>query len=196
MKKTKWIIGLLLMVFLSGNYLVAQEVTTGNKQQKKQTRAEKKKLKEEAAKANWEKIIEMVKAKQFVFMASYFYTPNGNTMVNPTTNFFSVNGDDAVIQISFMSLEGVPTRNDMGGITAKCAVAKYTYDYDADNYNKPITIRVSARPLAGQGSGVYQLDLTIYNDGSGEMQMGRYNLRMSGKLSSPDKAKIFQGNTR
>jgi hypothetical protein len=196
MKKTTWIIGLLLMVFLSGNYLVAQEVTTGNNQQKKLTRAEKKKLKEEAEKANWEKIVEMVKAKQFVFMASYFYTPNGNTMVNPSTNFFSVDRDNAVVQISFMNLEGVPTRNDIGGITAKCSVDKYTYDYDADDHNKPITIRVSARPLAGQGTGIYQLDLTIYSDGSGEMQMGRYNLRMNGRLSSPDNARIFQGNTR
>ncbi len=196
MKKIQWIIGLLLMVFLSGNTLVAQEVTTGDNQQKKLTRAEKKKLKEEADKASWANIVQMVKTKQFVFKASYFYTPDGNTMVNPSTNFLSVNNDNAVLQISFMNLEGVPTRNDIGGITARCSVDKYTYDYDEDNYEKPITIRVTARPLAGQGTGVYQLDLTIYNDGSGEMQMGRYNLRMSGHLVSLDKAKIFQGNSR
>jgi hypothetical protein len=192
MKTLRWIIGLLLIVFLTGNQVFAQD--TGLQKKQKLTRAEKKQLKEEAAKADWEKIVEMAKTKQFVFEANYLYSNDGNVTLNPTTNFLLVNGDDAVLQISLMNLEGVPTRNDIGGITAKCTVVKYSYH--ADDYKKPVTISVTARPLAGQGSGVYQLDLTVYSDGSGDMQMGRYNLRMNGSLKSLEKSKVFQGNTR
>jgi hypothetical protein len=194
MKTLRWITGLLLIMLFAGNQVLAQESVTNDKKQEKLTRAEKKQLKEETEKANWEKIVDMAKKKQFVFEANYFYTPNGNTTVNSSTNFFSVDGDNAVIQISFTNLEGVPTPNNVGGITAKCTVIKYTYE--ADDYKKPVTIRVSAKPLAGQGTGVYQLDLSIYSDGSGDMQMGRYNLRMNGMLRSLENSKVFQGNTR
>ncbi|HHL57576.1 MAG TPA: DUF4251 domain-containing protein [Bacteroidetes bacterium] len=194
MKKTTWSVLIILIMVFTASHVWAQESVKSSADKKKLTKSEKKKLKEEAEKADWEKYNQLIESRQFVFQATDIYTSSGTAPLDQKTNFFYVIGDDAVIQLTFMGLQSVPTSNGLGGITSEGKVTKF--NLKADNFKKPIRVTITVKPLAGQGGGIHQLNLTIFGDGYAELLLSRNNTRLKGIVIPADEAKIHQGSTR
>ena len=168
-----------------------QELTT--KDAKKLDKSEKKKMKEEAEKAEWEKAKTLVESKRVVFQATDLFTSNGTLPLDQKTNFFYVIDNDAVLQFSFIGLQSVPSPNGLGGITSEATVTKYKVT--ANNFKKPVRVEITVKPKAGQGTGIHQLSLTIFGDGYAELLLVNNGARLKGSIISPEDSRIFQGSS-
>lgn len=179
MKKTTFI----LLLVLLGVQIQAQETKT-----KKQIRAEKK-AQELQAQQDTRVIQEKwAKDKTYVLEALQVFSKQGETFhLNSSTNFVYINGDQAILQLSFDGLIGW---NGIGGITVKGRITKY--EVQLENKNKPIYIRLNI-----QGStGFQDITLWISNSGSGEAQitdMQGNRIRFTGNIVSLEETSVFVG---
>ena len=194
MKKIIYVFSLLLVVVLSFNQMYAQETDANTKDLKKLEKSEKKKIREEAERNEWEKARVLAESKRFVFQASEMFTSEGTIPLDQKTNFFYVIDNEAVIQFTFMGLQSVPNPNGLGGITTEGEVTKY--EIKADNYKKPVRINLSMKPEAGQGRGIYQLSVTIFGDDYAELLLTNNGVRLKGIIIQPEDSRIFQGTAR
>ena len=177
------------MLFFSG--LMAQDTQQSVQDKKKLEKEEKKKQKQEADLADFNKVKTMAESQSFVFTAAEMFTAEGSASLNPRTNFFYVIGDEATLQFAFEGLQYIPNPNGLGGVTSKGTVTKYTYK--ADNPNKPVSIQVTVKPLAGQGQGIHQLVVTIYGDGYAELLMQSSGIRVKGSIERAEDSNIYEG---
>ncbi|RLD43468.1 MAG: hypothetical protein DRI88_10820, partial [Bacteroidetes bacterium] len=92
MKKTTWSVLIILIMVFTASHVWAQESVKSSADKKKLTKSEKKKLKEEAEKADWEKYNQLIESRQFVFQATDIYTSSGTAPLDQKTNFFYVIG--------------------------------------------------------------------------------------------------------
>ncbi len=191
MKKITLIFSLLLAMSFVTCQSYGQELTT--KDAKKLDKSEKKKMKEEAEKAEWEKAKTLVESKRVVFQATDLFTSNGTLPLDQKTNFFYVIDNDAVLQFSFIGLQSVPSPNGLGGITSEATVTKYKVT--ANNFKKPVRVEITVKPKAGQGTGIHQLSLTIFGDGYAELLLVNNGARLKGSIISPEDSRIFQGSS-
>jgi len=177
----------ILLVLAFGLSLTAQE----EQKSKKEIRAERKQqelLQRDALRTiqdGW------AKNKTFVLEATQVFGKKGQMFqLTPSTNFVYVNGDQAILQLSFNGLSGW---NGVGGITIKGKITKYKCD--SENKNKPIYIQMSI-----QGSeGFQDVTLWISNSGSGEAQITDIKgnrIRFTGDVVSLEESKVFIGNSR
>lgn len=177
----------LMSIMAITDHLVAQETELSEKDTKKQAKAAAELDDFNEAKA-------MAESKRFVFVGSELYTAEGSVTLTSQTNFFYVVGDDATIQFTFQGMQYAPNPNGIGGVTAKGRVTKY--EYKADKPKKPVTINVTVQPLAGQGSGIHQLAVTIYGEGNAELLMSSSGTRIKGTIVKPEDSKIYEGTQR
>jgi len=184
-------LSLVLSVFISGEQIIAQETELNEKEKKKLEKENKKKQKEASQLADFNKAKEMAETKSFVFTGSEMFTPDGSAPLNARLNFFYLEGDEATLQFAFEGLQFIPNPNGLGGITSKGKVTKYTFK--ADNPKKPVSIQVTVQPMAGQGSGIHQVVLTIYGDGYAELLLQSSNVRVKGSIVKPEDSKIYEG---
>jgi len=191
MKKITLIFSLLLAMSFVTCQSYGQELTT--KDAKKLDKSEKKKMKEEAEKAEWEKAKTLVESKRVVFQATDLFTSNGTLPLDQKTNFFYVIDNDAVLQFSFIGLQSVPSPNGLGGITSEATVTKYKVT--ANNFKKPVRVEITMKPKAGQGTGIHQLSLTIFGDGYAELLLVNNGARLKGSIIAPEDSRIFQGSS-
>ncbi len=178
---------LLILALTIGHLLTAQE----EQKSKKELRAERKQ-EELLQKAALRTIQETwANNKTFVLEATQVFGKKGQMFqLTPSTNFVYVNGDQAILQLSFNGLVGW---NGVGGITVKGKITKYKYD--SKNKNKPIYIQMSIQGTEG----FQDVTLWISNNGSGEAQINDIKgnrIRFTGDIVSLEESKVFIGNTR
>lgn len=183
MKKTL----IFLIALLIGVGLNAQE----EQKTRKEKREERKQQELAQQEANRALQLTWVENKTFVLEASQVFGKNGSLFqLTPSTNFVYVNGDQAIVQLSFNGLVGW---NGVGGITIKGTINNF--EYEAENKNKPIYIKMSI-----QGSeGFQDVTMWISSNGNGEAQVTdiRGNrIRFTGNVVNLEDSKVFIGNTR
>lgn len=182
MKKITVLILILTVCF----NLNAQEVKT-----KKELRVERK-LQETEERDDRRVIQEQWANDQtFVLEAQRVSTKVGESYdLSSATNFVYVNGDKASIQLAFDHLVGW---NGLAGITVSGRITKY--EFDSENKNKPILIKMSI-----QGSSGFQdISLWISSSGRGEAQITDIKgnrLQFTGDIVSIEDSRVFVGNER
>jgi len=174
---------LLLLCAFMGFQTQAQETKT-----KKEIRAEKKIQELKTRDAN--RLIQEKWAddKTFVLEAQQVFGKKGSSfLLNSSTNFVYVNGDNAIIQLAFDHLVGW---NGVGGITVKGKITKYEVKYDEKN--KPIYMNMTI-----QGSSGFQdIALWMSTSGMGEAQITDIKgnrIRFTGNIVSLEDSKVFVG---
>jgi len=183
MKKTL----IILIAILISIGINAQEEQKSRKE-KREERKQQELVQQEANRAMQESWVEN---KTFVLEASQVFGKKGTLyQLTPSTNFVYINGDQAIVQLSFNGISGW---NGVGGITIKGKIIKY--EYSAEEKNKPIYIQLSI-----QGSeGFQDVTLWISSNGNGEAQVTdiRGNrIRFTGNVLSLEDSGVFIGNTR
>lgn len=163
------------------------------KEKRKLEKEEKKKQKEAAELADFNKSKQMAETKQFVITADELNTSRGIVQVDPKINFLIVNGEDATFQFAFYQLQSIPNPNGLGGITSEGKVTKYTYT--ANNPKKPVSVELTVKPQAAQGSGVHNFVVTIFGEGYAELIMPGGSTRLRGKIVSPEDSRIIKGGS-
>ena len=132
-----------------------------------------------------------VENKTFVLEANQVFSKRGDLFqLTPSTNFVYVSGEQAILQLSF---NGVIGWNGVGGITIKGKITKY--QYNSDNKNKPISIRMTIQGAEG----FQDVTMWISGNGNGEAQITdiRGNrIRFTGDVVSLKDSRVFIGNSR
>ena len=186
MKQKIFVIVIVALAFsFAAPAIIAQETTD-----KKQQKAEKKKLREEQELADWNESKQMATDRRFVFKANQLITKDGTVSLDPKINFFYVIDDYSVIQFGF---DGVFIGgNGVGGITSDGTVE--SYKVIAENPKKPVQVELIVKPKAGQGFGIGTLVVKFYGDGYGEIQLNSNGYRLKGQIFKPEAANIHMGN--
>ncbi len=129
--------------------------------------------------------------KTFVIEATQVFGKKGQMLqLTPSSNFVYVNGDQAILQLSFNGLVGW---NGIGGITVKEKINNYKND--SENNNKPICIQMSIQA----SEGFKDVSIWIYSSGSGEAQITDVKsnrIRFTGDIVRLEESRVFIGNTR
>ena len=177
---------IIILIAIFGISAQAQEGKT-----KQELRAEKKQ--KEAANRDAYRVVQEKWAddKTFVLEAQQVFNKIGDLFpLSPSTNFVYLDGEKAIIQLSFNGLVGW---NGVGGITIKGKIIKYKVDYS--NKNKPIYILMTI-----QGNeGFHDITMWISTSGQGEAQVvdSRGNrLRFTGGIVSLEDTSVFIGSER
>jgi len=179
----------ILMIFISALMIMnlqAQEAKT------KQERRAEKKAKDIARRDSLRVVQEMwVQNKTYVLEAQQVYNKMGEMFqLSPSTNFVYVDGDEAIVQLSFNGLSGW---NGVGGITIKGKISKYSYE--SDNKNKPIFIRMTIQG----NSGFHDISMWISNSGSGEasiVDIKGNRIKFTGETVALNRSAIYIGTER
>lgn len=184
---------LLAMVLCIGAASMAQsEKTAGSRDAKAKSKEVKKKMEANLDSIASEKAFQALKDQDFVVEGERVIFKRGTTViVNPTTNFVSLKGEKAVIQIA--PLEGFAGENGVGGVTV---------DGKASN----IRIKTSKKgrttfSMNVTGTSVSAtVDITIMK-GSDKASVSispNFNsnrLTLEGRLMPTAHSSIFKGNT-
>ncbi len=177
---------IIILISIFGLQVNAQETKT------KRELKEEKKAQELEKRSTYRKIQEQwVDNKTYVLEAQQVYNKAGEMFqLSPSTNFVHINGDQAIVQLSFNGLVGW---NGVGGITIKGKISNYKVDYE--NKNKPIYIRMTI-----QGNKGFQ-DITLWlsNSGKGEAEVLDYKgskIKFTGDVVSLDDSHVFIGNSK
>lgn len=178
---------LFLIAFLVATTMFAQEDQKTRKE-KREERKQQEIARQEANRTlqeNW------VDKKTFVLEADQVFGKKGEMFqLSPSTNFVYVNGDQAVLQLSFNGLIGW---NGVGGITVKGKITKF--ESDSENKNKPIYIKMSI-----QGSeGFQDVSMWISSNGNGEAQITDIQgnrIRFTGDVKSLEDSRVYIGTSR
>ncbi len=191
MKKLRIFAGILALAgMLLWQPVQAQTLSKKDKRQVEKMRRKKEKTKEkEAAHAYY---LELLKKKYFVFQADYLTDTQGNSFIlNPTLNFMSVTGDNAVLQFGFDNLIGW---NGVGGITVRGKV--YNYKVQEGKKGSGINMHTEVH-LIGPGLPPH-INLYVSDDGSAQLTlltgMGD-QITLFGTIVSPSDANIFRGTS-
>ncbi len=184
-------IAFLMLMFIGS---VSAQEQQESKDKKSLTKEEKKQQKEADQLADFKKAKSLAEARSFVFQGSEMFTAEGSAPLSARTNFFYIEGDEATLQFTLEGWQYIPNPNGLGGITSKGKITKYSYT--ADNPKKPVSIQVTVQPLAGQGSGIHQIVVTIYGDGYAELLLQSSGVRVKGSIVTPEDSKIYEGTQR
>lgn len=137
-------------------------------------------------------VAEMFKERSFVIEAERIVMPDGsNVMVSSLTNFLSVDGENAVIQIS--PLRSAPGPNGVGGLTVDGKVSKVQVDTDR-RHNLIMTMMVT-----GSNVSAY-VTITVPEDGTRAMvridpSYTSEDLTLMGQIVPLAESEVHQGLT-
>lgn len=120
------------------------------------TKQQRKKLEAYRDSINHSKALAAIASRSFVVEADQLLLPSGKmTFVSPVTNFVSLEGDEAVIQVA--PLNAALGANGVGGITLEGKVMNFEEKTDKKG-NTVITMNVSGIGLAAL------VDIRLYKD--------------------------------
>ena len=132
----------------------------------------------------------MVKDTAFVLEVNTFIGLRGHTEpVSHLTNYFALDGADAVIQFSFDHIVGL---NELGGFPNYGTLIKYTVE--SDNPKRPITVLGRFRSNSGVSN--IPFELAIQDNGSARLSLTNRRQRqitLSGRLVSTDETSVYKG---
>ena len=156
------------------------------------TKEEKKALQEKIDSIQHAEAVEAINAKKFTLEADQVVFKYGQTAyVTSNTNFVSVDGEDAVVQVAFNIPAAGP--NGLGGVTVDGQFSKYDLRTD-----KKGNVMLS---LSVMGSGISaRVDITLYA-GSNEATVNilpnfsSNRLTLSGVILPLHKSRVFKGRS-
>ena len=135
---------------------------------------------------------EAVNARAFTLEADKVMFKYGETAyVTSTTNFVSVKGDDAVVQVAFNVPVSGP--NGLGGVTVDGSVSSYEVEKDKRG-NLLLTMNVMGTGISAR------VDITLYK-GSNEASVtitpnfNSNRMTLSGQIVPIEKSKVFKGRS-
>lgn len=158
---------------------------------KKKEKAEKKAVKQEEARANTVKLLELVKTQSFVLEANTLYGKSGVSYpLSPNINFVGFDGKNSTIQLAFNGLVGW---NGIGGVTIDGTIVKM--EVKENNKGLGFTINATVRQKVG---GVVTMIFRVSSDGSALVNMsGSFGERLSfqGYIVSLSNTSVYKGTT-
>lgn len=168
--------------------LTAQERTTA-KEKRKMTREERKLARQKEDEKLFQTAIDALKKQDFVLEAQTLTFKKGQTIsVTPSTNFISMSGDRATVQVSFVT--GRPLQNGLGGVTVEGKVSDIKMSTDKKG-------RVSySFYVQGLGISAYvNISLVGNNKASATILPSFHSntLILNGNLVPSEKSNTFEG---
>ena len=168
--------------------LMALSVVAGQAQETRElTRQEKKEMQARLDSLLHVEAEEAVNARAFTLEADKVMFKYGETAyVTSTTNFVSVKGDDAVVQVAF-------NPNGLGGVTVDGSVSSYEVEKDKRG-NLLLTMNVMGTGISAR------VDITLYK-GSNEASVtitpnfNSNRMTLSGQIVPIEKSKVFKGRS-
>lgn len=173
--------------------LMALSVVAGQAQETRElTRQEKKEMQARLDSLLHVEAEEAVNARAFTLEADKVMFKYGETAyVTSTTNFVSVKGDDAVVQVAFNVPVSGP--NGLGGVTVDGSVSSYEVEKDKRG-NLLLTMNVLGTGISAR------VDITLYK-GSNEASVtitpnfNSNRMTLSGQIVPIEKSKVFKGRS-
>ncbi len=138
---------------------------------------------------NKQQILELVNSRKFVLENNFIQNDEGRRVfINPMFNFIKIEGDTAIVQLSF---KGLLSWNGLGGITVQGHVDKF--EVDPGKSNKPIFVQLH---IQGAGVASYQF-LSIDSDGNSTLTVNSDHggtVSFIGNIVPIDKSVVMQGH--
>lgn len=175
---------LICALALMAGHIQAQEVEL--------TKAEKKALQEKIDSIQYVEAVEAINAKKFTLEADQVVFKYGQTAyVTSNTNFVSVNGEDAVVQVAF----NIPTAgpNGLGGVTVDGKVSSYEVKTD-----KKGTIYLSMNVMGTGISARLDISMPKGTNNATVTILPNFNsnrLTLNGVILPACKSSIFKGRS-
>lgn len=182
MKKFIYLITAMLLV-CTGN-MMAQEAEL--------TRAQEKELQAKIDSIYFEKAVEAINQKNFTLEADRITFKRGRTeFVTSNTNFISVKGDRAVIQIAISNFNAGP--NGLGGITVEGTTSSYQVEKSKKG-NIILEMNVTGKGVSARvriemrkGSNIASADVMP--------NFNSNNMTLTGVLINSDESQVFKGTS-
>ena len=156
------------------------------------TKEEKKALQEKIDSIHHAEAMEAVNARKFTLEADQVVFKYGQTAyVTSNTNFVSVDGENAVVQVAFNVPVSGP--NGLGGVTVDGSVSSYEVEKDKRG-NLLLTMNVMGTGISAR------VDITLYK-GSNEASVtitpnfNSNRMTLSGQIVPIEKSKVFKGRS-
>ena len=178
---------MLIMLLFAANAVQAQEAT-----ERKLTREEKKAMQEKLDSLLFLEAKQALDNRQFTLEADQVVFKYGQTAyVNSNTNFVSVNGEDAVVQVAFNTPVSGP--NGLGGVTVDGKVSSYEVKAD-----KRGNLRLSMNVMGTGISARVDIELTAGSNSASVTILPNFNsnrLTLNGVLLPLHKSAVFKGRS-
>ncbi len=178
---------MLVMLLFAANAVQAQETT-----ERKLTREEKKAMQEKLDSLLFLEAKQALDNRQFTLEADQVVFKYGQTAyVNSNTNFVSVNGEDAVVQVAFNIPVSGP--NGLGGVTVDGKVSSYEVKAD-----KRGNLRLSMNVMGTGISARVDIELTAGSNSASVTILPNFNsnrLTLNGVLLPLHKSVVFKGRS-
>lgn len=158
---------------------------SGKREQRKIERAEKKRLKEEERRKSQELLMDLVKDQSFVLEASTLTGRYNQRMVNPSTNFVKVEGNQVLVQTAFNAGMGY---NGLGGVTVRGTIK----DYQVTERKGGVTVFIQfSDPVLGLSS----LNLNLQSNGNATALVSNWGNRATfqGQVVPAELARVYRG---
>lgn len=175
---------MLALLALAGN-ICAQET-------RELTKEERKALQERLDSLQYEEAVKVVNAKEFTLEADQVVFKYGQTAyVSSNTNFVSVTGEDAVVQVAFNIPVSGP--NGLGGVTVDGTVSSYEPKIDKKG-NLSLSLNVmgtgiSARIDIYMPKGTNRASVTI------SPNFNSNRLTLNGVILPAERSSVFKGRS-
>lgn len=178
---------MLFMLLLVGTSAVQAQET-----EKELTREEKKAMQAKLDSLLFEEAKQAMNEKQFTLEADQVVFKYGQmAYVNSNTNFVSVNGDDAVVQVAFNIPVNGP--NGLGGVTVDGKVSSYKLEED-----KRGNLRLSMNVMGAGISARVEIELIKDSNKASLDIFPNFNsnrLSLNGVLLPSHKSSVFKGRS-
>ena len=172
---------LFIMVFLLVSY-------TGNSQDKKADKKERKELKKAQETANFNILDSLLVSRRFVLEADYLQNKIGDKIsVSSVLNFVKVDGEKGVLQTGSDLLVG---SNGSLGVTTEGNISNYKIHKDYKSLNHRVSFTLVSK------LGVFNIDMNVTSGNSASATItstssGR--LTWKGHLMAADYSRVFKG---
>ncbi|MBN3035155.1 MAG: DUF4251 domain-containing protein [Bacteroidales bacterium] len=129
-------------------------------------------------------------SRSFVIMADEVRDQTGQRMfLTPMTNFVSINGNEAIVQLSIDHMVGW---NGLGGITLEGLVSHFRIKEGKETRPASAEIRVTGGGISAH------LFLTVFYDRRATIELAGdagYNITFSGIMQETSESTLFKGRT-
>lgn len=181
-----------MVFFVVSFLLLAAGSAEAQESQTKQTRQEKKMLEEAQDSLRFEEALHALQQKDFTLEADQVIFKYGETAyVDSNTNFVSVSGQNATVQVAFNIPASGP--NGLGGVTVDGQISSYEMTTDKKG-NVQLTMNVmgsgiSARVVISMAKGANRATLDIFPNFSSN------RLSLRGVLLPSEQSNVFKGRS-
>ena len=161
----------------------------GFSQEVKDSKSDKKALKQKESEEQLEELYNLVESRKFIVEATQVYGDQGDVYdVMPSVNFFAVDSVFSTIQLSFFGIVGW---NGIGGVTVDGKIDRFDLEEFASG--QPISLNGSINLRSG---GNAQFMMYVYSSGMANVTVtGNWgsNITFQGRLFTLAASKFYKG---